>query len=376
MDRPRFALILAASFPAPRGSQRYFASQARALQDAGCEIALFTHGHGDGRDPGPFEIHRASKTLSPSGLGSEFSLRRLVAHASLGARLFQEHRRRPFDAILAHNAEAAAIALATRPLMGRPVLYVAHTLWEKELPSYLPSNLRWLAVRVGRLIDREVSRRSDATQTLTEAAARRLSDDNTRTVRAVVPGYPPGDRPKNIPEVCDRYGITPEQFVLYPGNGDCYQNLELLDQAAAQFDEVPVVVASQDPPNSALRHLRWIQVDTPEEARSLIFASGLIAVPRRIIGGFPIKLLEAMEASRAIVALEGMADSLEHGESGWLLGTACDAAEFAAALRDLWQQPERRKQLGKAARARLEERHDPREQLERTRELIPRERQP
>jgi hypothetical protein len=59
--------------------------------------------------------------LSPRKLASGPSPAKPFADLALAASLARAHRRTPFDAVLAHNAEAALAALLVRPLLQRPV---------------------------------------------------------------------------------------------------------------------------------------------------------------------------------------------------------------------------------------------------------------
>jgi len=81
-------------------------------------------------------------------------------------------------------------------------------------------------------------------------------------------------------------------------------------------------------------------------------------VPRRHTGGFPIKLLQYMEAGRAIVARQEVADTLVHEESGWLLPDAATPRELATGLRRCVDDEALRGRLGAGARKVLENEHD------------------
>jgi glycosyltransferase involved in cell wall biosynthesis len=80
-------------------------------------------------------------------------------------------------------------------------------------------------------------------------------------------------------------------------------------------------------------------------------------LPRRRPGGFPIKLLNYMEAARPIVAHREVAFGLEHGVSAWLLAPDAGPDALAAALRALAADPALAARLGAGARANLAARH-------------------
>ncbi len=353
--------MLAAPFPSAQGSQRFVLQQARGLQEAGALVRVVAYGAGDGRRPPDLPIVRVPARLSPRGLRSGFHAGKLVADAALAARLLGTHRAEPFDALLAHNAEAAGAALSVRRWLERPVVYVAHTLWEEELGSYLSRSAGAGPRALGRRIDRSLAARADAVVTLSGEAQARLAPFARGPVLHVPPGCEIAAAPTEaeIRSACASLGLEREGFVLYPGNLDGYQNLPLLDAAAERFTAGPVVAVAHDGRGPSLRHLRVVETTSPEVLRRLVFAARLVVVPRRARGGFPIKLLQAMEAARPIVAVEGVADTLRHGTAAWLLPAGADGLDLAAALRDLWTDPERCARLGAGARAALESRHDP-----------------
>ena len=64
-----------------------------------------------------------------------------------------------------------------------------------------------------------------------------------------------------------------------------------------------------------------------------------------------------MEAGRALVAFEGVADTLEHDVSAWQLGADSGPEAFANALTQLLGDPVRAARLGRGARAVLDAEH-------------------
>ncbi|RIL04985.1 MAG: hypothetical protein DCC71_12090 [Proteobacteria bacterium] len=82
-------------------------------------------------------------------------------------------------------------------------------------------------------------------------------------------------------------------------------------------------------------------------------------LPRRARGGFPIKLLNYMEAGCAIVARAGIADPLVHDRSGWLVAEDAAPAVWADAVRALLADRAHAARLGENARAALVAEHAP-----------------
>jgi glycosyltransferase involved in cell wall biosynthesis len=374
----RLAVVGAFPFPHVQGSQVFVRDQLRALRDLGARPVLFCYGAGlDLAAPADGELVRVPRALSPRGLRAGPSAKKPVADAVLAARLVAAHRRRPFAAVLAHNAEAALAALAARAFTGVPVVYVAHTLLRHELSSYGPRAWRAGLDALGGRIDAFVARRVDAVAALGEEAREALAPRCRGPAAVIPPGLaarPLPGAPARVLE-CERHGLEPGRFVLYAGNLDAYQELPLLAEAARDLAPVPVVVASHDPRAdralpARLAGLRAIRVRDLEEVRALCAAAGALVAPRRRPGGFPVKLLNYMEAARPIVAFSVAAPGLRHGREAVLLPETAGSAELCRALAELLADPERAASLGRAAREHLAARHHPRALARATLELV------
>jgi glycosyltransferase involved in cell wall biosynthesis len=369
----RLAVLGAFPFPVPQGSQAYAADQARALGEAGAEAVLVVYGSGAGDPPRDLPVVRARR--GPRRLRSGLHAAKLPADGALLAALAREHRRRPFDAILAHNAEAAGLALAARPWLRAPVVYVAHTLWCHELACYGPPRWRAALDRLGRAVDGAVARSADAVLAVSREGARALSPRARGPAAWIPPGLDPAPKPEPAAQeaACSRFGVRPGGFVLYCGNLDPYQDLDLLAAAARRLTAkgIPVLALTHDASDAA-RRAPGLRVERAERAdmRALAFAAGVLALPRRRPGGFPVKLLNYMEAGRPIVANQLLAEGLEHAKSAWLLPPTAGPEAWAAACEQLLGDPSTADGLGRAARRHLEERHCWRELAGRTLDLV------
>jgi len=352
----RLALVGAFAFPFPQGSQVYARDQALALAAAGADVTLFCYGRGEGSTPAGIERVRIPRALSPRRLRAGPSLGKPVADAALVAALVRAHRSRPFDLALAHNGEAAFACLAARAATDLPVLYVAHTLLGLELSSYAPAWLRPALDRIGWRLDRVLAERCDGVLALSPEAGKRLGGDARGPLAVIPPGLDAAPPPSAaaIAQACERFGLAPGRFALYTGNLDAYQDLADLARAARRVAPLPVVVATHAEKGMPPSPLRALRLASAEEGRALTYAAVLAVLPRRIAGGFPIKLLNYMEAGRAIVAHARVGDALEHGHSAWLLAPGAGEQELAAAIRALAGDPARAARLGRAARATLE----------------------
>jgi len=239
-----------------------------------------------------------------------------------------------------------------------PVLYVAHTLLGLELASYAPAALRPALDRIGRRLDRLLATHVDGVLALSSEAAKWLGRDARGPVAVIPPGCDAGlaPEPAEIARTCARFGLEPGRFVFYSGNLDAYQDLADLAEAARRLAPLPVVVATHAALGGAPTPLRVLRLASTEADRALTFGAAVAVLPRRIPGGFPIKLLNYMEAGRAIVAHASVADALEHDHSAWLLAPGATSADLAAAIGALASNPARAARLGRGARAVLETR--------------------
>jgi len=354
----RVAALCAFQFPAPQGSQVYAGQQAVALRAAGLDVELFCYGRGTGNPPPDLPLRRSPAWTAPHSYRAGPKLRKPLADLALLRTLVDAHRRDPFDVVLAHNAEAALLGLALRSHSGVPCVYVAHTLLGIELRCYAPPGLRRTADRLGDQIDRQLAARADAVLALSEQAHSALEAHSASPVVCIPPGLEPGPPPSReaVSRTCGHHGLVPGHFALYAGNLDSYQDLDSLREASRQLEGLPVVVATHAPAR-ALAPLRVVHVGEAERVRELSFGASMAVVPRRYVGGFPIKLLNYMEASLPIVARAEQGTGLVHDRDAWLVARGGGAAELAHGLRVLASDPERAKRLGRAARTRLETHH-------------------
>jgi glycosyltransferase involved in cell wall biosynthesis len=351
------ALVGAFPFPYPQGSQVFFADQAHALQAAGARVTLICYGRGEGREPA--DLHLVRTPFAPRRHASGPSAMKPFADLALAATLARAHRRTPFDAVLSHNAEAALAALLARGAMQCPVVYVAHTVLGHELATYAPPRFGTALQRIGAAIDRAIARRADAVVVLAEAGERALAPHARGPMRRIPPGLAAGAVPAAdaVAATCRRHDLEVGRYALYAGNLDGYQDLPVL--AAAAVSIAAPVVAATHAPQRAPAPLRTVRVADAGELRLLTAGAGVALLARKAAGGFPIKLLNYMELSRAIIARASIADPLEHDRSGWLLADDAPAGAWAAAIDALLADPARAARLGAGARRTLERDHDP-----------------
>ncbi|MDG2050722.1 MAG: glycosyltransferase family 4 protein [Myxococcota bacterium] len=363
----RLAILGAFPFPLPQGSQIFMQEQTRALIRSGDQATVLTYGRGIGAPPEDLNCFPTPRWSTPRSMRSGPHPGKPLADTMLWRAYLQAASRNAFDCALAHNAEAAGIALAARPWTRVPVVYVAHTILSEELSAYGSSRWRHRLDQIGGRLDRLIAQRADAVVTLCEDGLRALTPHSRGPITMIPPGHTVETHPSSsaIAEVCAEYQLKPDEYILYSGNLDGYQELKVLAQAAERLSKgsPPVVVATHDSERAAnasdalRRTLRIIAVPEFSVMRALIHGARCLVLPRNRRGGFPIKLLNYMEAARPIVAMEGIAEGLRDGVSARLLSHPADPARLAEALSELNHDPELRKRLGGGARTQLVAEH-------------------
>ncbi|MFP4502558.1 MAG: glycosyltransferase family 4 protein, partial [Candidatus Hydrogenedentota bacterium] len=262
-------------------------------------------------------------------------------------RIVREHR---IDVVHAHNYEALLVALLAGK---RPIVYHAHNVMADELPYYLGGRA-WVR-RFGRWLDYRLPHRADAVI----APHRRLAG------HLVLRGAPK-TRVHVIPPPVDASVFAAPGApvahppVLYTGNLDAYQNLGLLQEAMVRvrrkLPDARLCIATAQPKTlPGAEHM-----PTPDFAalRTCLAEDAVVAVPRVSWSGYPIKLLNAMAAGKAVVACESSAYPVTHEQDG-LVVPDNDPAAFAGALMTLLTKPKLRVELGRRARETVIAHHAP-----------------
>ena len=299
--------VAAMPFPSVQGTQAAVRAMIDAEHEAGRAPSLLTYARAGYELSPPWPIHRVADVSRDRSLRSGPSLRKLVSDAQLvlAARRLAS-KERP-ACIVAHHVEAAAAVLAARV---RPLVFVAHTALGPELPTYLPARARSLAARAGVALDVSLARRADATLAVSPRLAEHLSSASGRDVRHLpVPWtIPPPIEPAERRKARARFGFGPlDPVVLYAGNLDAYQGLELLARAFAVLSRhradarlLVATASAPEPLEKALWSLGCMERTTfaplaDEPDRRIAHAAADVAcINRAVEGGLPIKLLDAL----------------------------------------------------------------------------------
>jgi glycosyltransferase involved in cell wall biosynthesis len=263
--------------------------------------------------------------------------------------------------VLAHHAEGFAIARAARAIVGgdAPLVYVLHTSLGEELPTYLPpsaARLGPVAAGWGHLADRALARGADLAIAPSDRGAALLRVWGARGAVAVLPGVDASELPRFPPEeVRTAWGLPDRPWVVYTGNTDRYQDLDVALDALREVPEAGLLVVTGAEDGwwtEALarrglteRVVVRVSRDLHDTARALSVAFAAV-LPRRRCAGFPIKLLNHLVMGVPTVAAAGA--------TGWEEGVVSvpdgDASAMAAALRALLDDPAAAAAVGQAGR--------------------------
>lgn len=201
-----------------------------------------------------------------------------------------------------------------------------------------------------------------------------VSDADAAALRKLVPGLDVAVVPNGVdtqvyrPDTPNPKPQISKDALVFTGTMDFRPNVDavlwfarkVLSRVRAQVPEAHFLVVGQRP-HRRLDELRgapavaltgWV-----EDARPYIAQAAVYVAPLRIGGGTRLKLLEAMSMGKPVVATRLGAEGYPVTDGRELL-LADTPADFAAAVVALLRAPERRVELGRVARAFVEQQYD------------------
>jgi starch synthase len=352
--------LMAAPFPSLQGSQVFVGGMIRALAARGHRPSLLCYGHGDPALEGeeqPFEIQRVRRVPGYGRMRAGPDVVKPALDLALAVKACELAR--GVDLVHAHNYEAPLAAYLARRLRGVPVVYHAHNTMEEELPSYFGSRtLSGVGRGLGWLLDHSIPRRAELALAISEHGRHQLRRLGCADVRLLWPAVEltelEGARPERARE---RHGLSGRPWVVYAGNVDRYQDLELLFSAMARLPQAGLLLVTANPLDGLAARCdafgihparrRLVRVQSWEESRDLIAAGSVAALPRTICSGFAIKLLNYLGLGLPVVASAGAAAPIE----GVVASHDRSPEGMAAALGYLLAHPEQRRGLGELGQA-------------------------
>ncbi len=369
-SRPsRVAIVAACPFPTLQGSQLLIRRLAQGLLGRGHAVTVVAYAEGLEDALAGIPVRRIRPIPGCRALGSGPRPSKLLLDASLLATLLRVLREERIEIVHAHNYEAALVGLTAGRIAGVPVIYHSHNALAEELPTYFRGRVaRRIARALGALVDREVPRRADHCIAICQELVGFLRARGVGAVDLIAPGGSPEEFPVRSTDELDairaRFGFADQPVLLYTGNLDAYQNLELLlasiGRVRATMPDALLVLATHATPRAlppALRRppagVRMITADDFATVRDLLQVADVALCPRREWSGFPMKLLNYMAAGKAVVVSAAAAKAVRHRVNGWVVADGTPRG-YADAIVHLLRAPALRAALGRAARHTVE----------------------
>jgi glycosyltransferase involved in cell wall biosynthesis len=136
-------------------------------------------------------------------------------------------------------------------------------------------------------------------------------------------------------------------WVVYAGNPDNYQNLDVLMKAMSRIPDVRLLMVSASSLEKWHGHdnVHCVQTSDFQKVCSYIRSADLAVLPRVACSGFPMKLLNYLALGLPTVVAAGSAIDID----GVISVPNYDDSAMAEAIRTLLSDPERRNRMGKAA---------------------------
>ncbi|TKJ41615.1 hypothetical protein CEE37_03350 [candidate division LCP-89 bacterium B3_LCP] len=365
IDPLKIAMVAACPFPTSQGSQVLIRELSQALVKRGHDVHVVTYHFGEDQECPDLKIHRIPKLIRYNKFRSGPALRKPILDLLLAWKLNQVVRDEKIQIIHCHNYEAPVSALPVRLFRKIPVVYHSHNTMSDEFYTYFRLKFpQKLAKYAAYLMDRFIPRSSDFAIAINRRVAKFLMDMGMppSRVKFIPPGIDyglPVDAPD--PDLREKYGMGSGPLIVYAGNLDGYQRLDLLLEALSEVfrenQHARLIVMSSSDPGPFLRDAnkngiseKIVILKDPAFAliREVMALATLAVNPRISWSGYPIKLLNYMAAGLPVVAFEGAAPAIEDGING-ALAPPLDTRAFAYKINNLLRQSHLAAKLGEEA---------------------------
>ena len=368
--RLRVLVVAPQPFFAQRGTPINVRQMVQVLCEAGHEVHLATYPMGAPVSIPGLQIHRAMRIPGVRGVPIGFSWRKVALDASLALRVWLLVAGSRFDVVHAVE-ESVFFAMPVARLRGIPVIYDMDSSLSEQLEY--GGHVRNVALlRMLRRMERSALRRARLAITVCAAL--------TETVRALAPGalvaqiedcpleeaLRAPDRAR-VEQLRATYGLQSRRVIMYTGNFESYQGIELLVDAFAHVararDDVTLVLVGGAPAQmEAVRaHATARGVGDrvvlpgprPAEEMPEWMAAGDVLVSPRLHGAnTPLKLYSYMWSAVPIVATN-LPTHTQVLDATTAVLRAPTGEEFASGIIEVLADPVHFAPLGAAARSRV-----------------------
>jgi glycosyltransferase involved in cell wall biosynthesis len=366
----RILLIAPQPFFAQRGTPINVRQMVQTLSEAGHEVHLATYPMGEAVQMPRLVIHRAPPIPGVRTVPIGFSWRKVALDAALALRVWVLLAGRRFDVVHAVE-ESVFIALPLARLRRIPVIYDLDS-WMSDQLAYGGRVTNPAILRLLRWMERAALHRSRLAIT--------VSASLSEAVHTMEPGVPvaqiedcPLDEALRAPDrarvasLRESFGIGQRRAIVYTGNLEAYQGIELLLVAFARIasvrdDTVLVLVGGSTAQMEDVRaraqslgirdHVVLTGQRPAEEMPEWMAMGTLLVSPRLYGGNTPLKLFSYMWSAVPIVATNLPTHTQILDPSSALL-CAPTAGEMATGMLAVLEDPSRFASLGVTARARV-----------------------
>ena len=376
--RVRVCMLAACPFPANHGTPGSIRELAEGIAGLGHAVHVVTYHYGEDIPVRGPVVHRIPAVATERRIVVGPTARRPVYDALLVFKALQVIEAHGADLIHAHGYEAALAAWCCRVVTGLPVVYSGHNTMGDELASYGAIRPRWAADALAAALDAVVPRLASRCLPHSTNIARFFRGRGLGAVTEPVVNFGielAGPAVVDRDAVRARYGLGAGPVVVYSGVLDRFQRIDLLLEAMAVVARAEpdarllVVVTIPNPAHEAAvrdqaRALGLADrvVLTPPQplagVRELLAAADVAVVPRPHAPGFPIKLLNYMDAGKPCVLFASSASAgLTDGATVLLAAPDTGPALGAAILRAV-RDPALARGVGEAGEAFVRRKHD------------------
>jgi glycosyltransferase involved in cell wall biosynthesis len=367
----RILLIAPQPFFAQRGTPINVRQMVQTLSEAGHDVHLATYPMGEAVEMPNLTIHRALPIPGVRTVPIGFSWQKVALDTVLALRVWALLAGRRFDVVHAVE-ESVFFALPPARLRGIPVIY--------DLDSWLSDQLAY-GGRVKSPAVLKLLRRIERAALLRSALAITVSASLSDAVRAMHPGARVAQiedspieealrapDPARMASLRERFAIGERRAIVYTGNLESYQGIELLLPAFARVaalrdDAVLVLVGGSSAQLDAVR-ARAAALGIPddrivltgqrpaEEMPEWMGMGSMLVSPRLHGSNTPLKLFSYMWSAIPIVATDLPTHTQVLDAQSAVLCLP-NAEEMASAMLGVLDDPARFATMGAKARARV-----------------------
>ncbi|HUG54370.1 MAG TPA: glycosyltransferase [Vicinamibacteria bacterium] len=370
--RPGLRILFLAPQPffEVRGTPLAVLAMVRALAGQGHHVELLTFPQG--AEVGvPGLDHRRSLSLPVGHVRPGPSAAKLLLDVPFLAQAVWRMARGGFDVVHAVE-EAAHLAAPFARLLGLPLV--------ADVDSSIPDQLResgfaargpipWAATRLERHALRQAAAVITVCTSLTEGVRARVPEAAVFQVED--PPLVGEDRPSpaDVAALGEALGLDARPVVLYSGNFEPYQGVDLLVEAAARVPDVQFLfMGGETGEVTAMRaRAKAAGVDgrcvfagkrDPSELPRFLALAGVVASPRRRGVNTPFKLYTYLASGRPLVATRILSHAQVLDEkTAWMVEASPEG--LAAGIRDALASPEEAARRAARGRALLEREFSP-----------------